>query len=331
MKAACETFWSNVQAREAELLGMPAEERMEALNEMLVPPLEELVIEVEGDDDDPRYKLVLSADGIVERFEPLMALAGAPPSLASIEVVAFRQRTAEGFGMRMQDFELATGDVLVRHMVEDGKVALEIAFAKAIPMDMRDHAQHMAFIMLDHVLGEYDFAVKVGTVDFAGPDAPFDGVSLDDFVPLFDACWRDTLGHTGVRGLEDSWRGLEAVRDVDGREVSLLVHLNNAANGLVARADLAYHLQVDLEVSSREELDLARALEDALAAQMDRHDQGVLTHVVLEGSLRSVHFQVADGEAALAAAQAVASREAPSARCALDFDPRWDAYCRWLQ
>jgi hypothetical protein len=36
---------------------------------------------------------------------------------------------------------------------------------------MAEHAQHMAFIMLDHVLGEWDFSVRVGPVEFASEAA----------------------------------------------------------------------------------------------------------------------------------------------------------------
>ena len=97
-------------------------------------------------------------------------------------------------------------------------------------------------IMLDHILGEYDFAVKVGAVDHVEVDAQadFDGVPLDDFVPLFDACWRDELGHTGVFPPgEHAWSGVSATREAeDGREVEVIVMRNDAATALVGRADL---------------------------------------------------------------------------------------------
>ena len=66
----------------------------------------------------------------------------------------------------MDGFELATADVLVALQPDNSQAALELRFARDIPAEFAEHARHMTFIMLDHVLGEYDFAVKVGAVDF---------------------------------------------------------------------------------------------------------------------------------------------------------------------
>ncbi|MDH6590781.1 hypothetical protein M2165_000670 [Variovorax sp. TBS-050B] len=330
--AACAAFWNAVSERLPALQALPARELMEALNELLQPLFPELAVEVAG--EPPAFKLVLTAHGATAHFEDVMALARSSPKLAGVEVEAFRQRATEGFGMRMNDFELASADLRVRQEPCDGLVALEIAFAKPIPMDMQDHARHMSFIMLDHVLGEYDFAVKVGPVDFvdAADEAAFDGVPLDDFAPAFDACWRDELGHTGIFPTgEHAWSGLEATREAeDGREIEAMVMRNDSANALLGRADLGHRLSAAVPVASGEELAQARSYEDRLSALLQTHEAGCCTHVVLEEGVRTVSYQVADAAAAITHAQALQEEMDLPVTLALAFDPGWASYRAWL-
>jgi len=330
--AACAGFWQAVSTQLESLRALPARELMEGLNKLLEPFFPRLAAEVAG--DPPVFKLVLTAHGSVDDFEDLMVLVQSSPRLPQVEVEAFRQRSSDGFGMRMNDFELASSEVLVKHELYRGRMALEIGFAKPIPMDMQDHARHMSLIMLDHILGEYDFAVKVGAVDYVAADAQadFDGVPLDGFVPLFDACWREDLGHTGVFPPgEHAWSGLSATRTAeDGREIEMVVMRNDVATALVGRADLCHRLSVAVPVESGEELDEARAYEDRLTARLQVHESGCCTHVVLEEGVRTVHFQVADPDAAISQAQSVQDDMDLSATMELVFDPTWQAYRVWL-
>ncbi len=329
---ACAAFWNAVSARLESLRALPARELMEGLNQLLEPHFPRLAAEVAG--DPPAFKLVLTAHGSVDDFEDLMTLVRSSPKLPQVEVEAFPQRASDGFGMRMNNFELASSEVLIRHEPYRGRVALEIGFSKPIPMDMRDHARHMSLIMLDHILGEYDFAVKVGAVDYVEPDAQagFEGVPLDDFVPLFDACWRDELGHTGVFALgEHAWSGLSATRTAeDGGEIEMVVMRNDSATALVGRADLCHRLSVAVPVESGEELEEARAYEDRLTARLQVHEAGCCTHVVLEEGVRTIHFQVADPDGAITQAQSLQDDMDLAAALELVFDPTWQSYRVWL-
>jgi hypothetical protein len=331
-EAARAAFWQALSERLDSLRALSSHELVGALNELLQPFFPNLAAEVLG--DPPAFKLVLTAHGAEEDFEDLMALVQSAPALPRLEVEAFRQRMREGFSMRMNDFELASTDVLVKHEPYRGLVALEIGFAKPIPMDMQDHARHMSLIMLDHILGEYDFAVKVGPVDHIAADAhaDFDGVPLDDFVRLFDACWRDDLGHTGVFPVgEHAWSGLTATREADdGSEIEMVVMRNDAANALLGRADLGHRLSAAIPVDSGEELDEARVYEDRLTALLQTHENGCCTHVVLEEGVRTVHFHIAHPEAAIAHAQSLQAESELPITLDLAFDPTWKSYRIWL-
>lgn len=331
--AACAAFWQAVSSRLQSLRTLPARELMEALNELLQPLFPKLAAEVAG--DPPTFKLVLTAHGAKEEFEDVMALVRSSPQLPGVEVEAFRQRWGKGFAMRMDDFELESADVRLKQEPYAGLVALEVGFAKPIPMDMQDHARHMSFIMLDHILGEYDFAVKIGPVDFVegGDQASFDGMPLDDFVPAFDACWRDELGHTGVFPVgEHDWSGLRATRETEGGdEVEIIVMRNDSATALVGRADLGHRLSAAMPVESGEELEEARAYEDRLTTLLQKHEEGCCTHVVLEEGVRTVNFQVADAAAAITHAQSLQEEMDLPVTLGLDFDPSWRSYREWVR
>ncbi|PLC06615.1 hypothetical protein CY658_06235 [Variovorax sp. RO1] len=329
---ACASFWQALSDKLESLQSLSGPALVGELNALLQPFFPNLAAEVLG--DPPAFTLVLTAHGAEADFEDLMALVRSAPPLPQVAVEAFRQRMREGFSMRMNDFELASSDVLVKHEPYRGRVALELGFAKPIPMDMQDHARHMSLIMLDHILGEYDFAVKVGPVDHVEADAQadFEGVPLDDFVALFDACWRDDLGHTGVFPAgEHGWSGLTATRTADdGSEVEAVVMRNDAANALLGRADLGHRLSAAVPVESGEELDEARVYEDRLTALLQTHGEGCCTHIVLEEGVRTVHFHVADPQVAIAHAQSVQDALELPVTLALAFDPTWKSYRTWL-
>lgn len=330
--AACAGFWQALSAELDSLRTLAGHELVQALNALLEPFFPRLAAEAAG--DPPAFKLVLTAHGSMDDFDDVMALARSRPAVPHIEVEAFRQRMGAGFGIRMNDFELTSADILVKHEPYDGLVALEIGFAKPIPMDMQDHARRMSLIMLDHVLGEYDTAVKVGPVDHVDvqDSADFKGVSLDAFVPVFDACWRDQLGHTGVFPVgEHAWSGLSATRDADdGSEIELVVMRNDSATALLGRADLGHRLSAAMPVASGEELEEARAYEDRLTALLQTHEEGCCTHVVLEAGVRTVHFQVADASAAITHAQSLQEQMDLPVTLDLVFDPTWKSYRVWL-
>lgn len=323
---ACSDYWAAVLAQEDALARMESIALMEQLNADLEPVAPGIAVEV-GGERQGRRELVLTAHGALERFEAVQALARHAPALGRFDVVPFRRRTPEGFSMRMDGFELSTSDVQVRYWPEAGQVALELAFARQLPMDMRDHARHMAYIMLDHMLGEYDFAVKVGSVDFA-EDALEGAVDLNALVPLFDKCWRQALGRTGDFPRQaDQWTML-SVRRKSGDE--FLVVRNDAANAVAGRADLTYRLCVRLPAADTAQLDAARTYEERLSEQLEPGERGICSHVVLDEGVRAMHWHVGDLEAAMREAEALLQAlELASAQVEAAYDPAWEDYLQW--
>lgn len=328
--ARCGVFWDAVKKEEARLRGLDSRELVDQLNEWLEPLAPDIAAEVCGEKP-ARREIVITAHGSIGQFENVLELTRRAPRMESFTVCAFRRRSEDGgFGMKMNDFELSTADVSIAHAAEEGRIAIKIGFRKEIPMDYVDHAKNMAFIMLDHVLGEYDFAVKVGPVDFAEEGQASGGIPLEEFAPVFDAFWVKDLGRSGLfPDGEESWTAMTATHEETGSE--RLVLRNDSANALVGRADLCTTLTISLGVTSNEELDVVRDFEERLSAEMLRTQLGICTHVVLANNVRTMVWSVGDASLARQAAhEALVTVPWSSQSMTTAFDPAWGSYLGWV-
>lgn len=334
-------FWRSVLDEQASLEALDALALMERLNALLEPHLPGVAVEVaQGSGEGPAGRdalLVLTAHGSTEHFAAVQALAAAVPASLSWRTEAFRHRTSEGFGIRMDGLELDAADVRVRVGHCEGRVALALSFTREIPVAKQERARHMAFIILDHLLGEYDFAVKVGVVEFESDglsdDAGFESapvLPLTAVAAEVDRVWRETLDRSALTPPEPHhWRSMEWRRRGGGEAQ---VNVNTSANSLVGRADLGWRVDARVPAASKADLKRAQAFEDAWLQRISPHGQGILTHVVLEGGHRISSCHVAEPMGAVAAAHAAASALQGGAQ-ALElearYEPAWDDYLGW--
>jgi hypothetical protein len=341
------TFWREFAAAEATLQALPLRERVEQANDLLAPHLQGLALEMQGGPDDDVVELIVTAHGSIDKFPLLTQVVAAAPKLAHYRVTAFRERSTQpDFPIGMDGFELSTSDVLVALQQDNGQVALELRFARDIPHDFEDHARHMTFIMMDHVLGEFDFAVKVGAVDFVGDDFDQDvpWTPLSQLQPVFDAYWVQTLGRTGhfPQG-EPSWDGLElqfnvAVDDEgndveeegdgdDGEQETGVVMVNTSANAVAMRADLAYALTLDLAVPDGTTLTAVQDLHDQAGTLLQMSQQGILAMTLMRAGRRQALYYVSDEQLAKQTLAPLLLRdEAASLELKVVFDPAWSGY-----
>jgi len=343
-------FWAEFSAAQPTLQALPLLDRVEAANTILERHLEGLALEMSGGDDDAVVDLIATAHGSVDNFPLLMQLVAAAPALAHYRLRAFRERTTQpDFPIGMDGFELETSDVLVACGRDDGQAALEIRFGREIPSDYQDHARNMAFIMLDHVLGEYDFAVKVGAVDFVDvaqdPDAQW--TPLSQLPAVFDRHWTDTLGRTGEfpQG-EHDWAGMtlafgqgaQGSAEEGGERGSnsdseddpadtAIVMVNRSAQSIAMRADLAYAFELDLAVENRDELAAVQALQDQAATLLELPQLGILAYTMTRAGRRKAVYYVGDEQMARQALAPLLLRdEAASLELTTRFDPTWSGY-----
>jgi hypothetical protein len=326
-----ESFWQELVYQERHLALLPNQAFVAQANEMLARVAPDLALELERSEGSLFSRLVFSAHGNVDQFENLMALVRSAPSLPGYKVQAFRNRSpVSDFSMAMEGLELSCSDVLVAHYDAGGIVGLELGFEKIISAEQRELAQHMAFVMLDHALGEWDFAVRVGPVEVVDGFAPdVAGVGpLSAFPAVFDTFLRDELGRSYrfPPADDDRWKMLEARRrDAPAEAVPDLLGLRLSANAVATRADLPYCLQWTVAFDDAQTLDRIRDAQEGLQAALERMETGILAYTRIEGMHeRSACYYVDDA----AAAQQLLQQQALAlpARIQVDFDPSWDAY-----
>jgi len=324
-------FWRAFQQGEPDLIRQPVREQVEKINEVLEEHLDGLALEMSANDGDQLIDLIATAHGSKERFPLLMDFVKQAPPLKHYSLSAFRTRTEEpDFPIRMDGFELATSDILIGHFADEGLVGIEVMFDRELPSDMLDHARNMAFIMLDHVLGEYDFAVKVGAVDFVEgfSDEVLSSTPLHQFAPVLDSFWAGELGHTGLFPTgEDDWTTLTVSFERDGEGNHAIVSVNNSANAVAARPDLGHAVELRLPAHDHATLDAARDLQDQIATRLESRHAGILSHTMLRNGERMAHYYVGDLPAALALIDAgVRDAFVADSEVSSEFDPSWSGY-----
>lgn len=330
-------FWREFAAQLPTLAAMSQHEFVEHGNVILSRHAPELAVELEKDPGSNAARIVITSHGNLDQFENAQALVRQAPPLPGHTVQAFRNR-AQGsdFSMNMDNFSLSCSDVLVAHYDAGGVVGLEMSFEKIIPQEMMEHARHMAFIMLDHVLGEWDFAVRVGPVEFVDAfSEDVDGAEpLSVFPAIFDEFVRDGLGRSNRfpsdGGDDDQWASFEVRRQdaADDAPPDLLT-FRLSANAVATRADMPYYMEWRLGFESQEELDNARDACDALQSRMEQHHSGILVYTRVEDmSARVAAFYVEDAQAATHLAQQMGEQFAPqqSEEVSTMFDPSWQEY-----
>lgn len=326
-----DTFWLGFLQGEAELVRKPVREQVEEINEILEASLDGLALEMSANDGDLQIDLIATAQGSKDRFPLLMDFVRRAPPLKHYTLSAFRARTEKpDFPIRMDDFELATSEVLIGHFADEGQVGIEVRFDRELPSDMQDHARNMAFIMLDHVLGEYDFAIKVGVVDFVDEFSGevIQATPLHQFGAVMDSFWTGTLGHTGLfPSGEDNWTMLKVAFESDGEGNHALVSVNNSANAVAARPDLGHAIELRLPAHDDATLDAARDLQDQIATRLEVQHAGILSHTVLRNGERTANYYVGDLPAALELMEAsVRAASLADAELRSEFDPSWSKY-----
>lgn len=341
-------FWTAFAAQEPSWLDLSPGDWVEQANALLETHVQGLGLELQTQPGQGGVDLIVTAHGTIDQFPLAAQLAAAAPQLPTYRVSALRPRSTEpDFPLGMEGFEMSTTDVLAALQHDGGQVALELRLTCAVPAGFEEHAQHMAFIMVDHVLGEYDFAVKVGAVDFvdeATHDRDATWTPLADLPPVFDAYWLHTLGRTGLFPQGDgAWDGLElqfdcavdddgnAVEDGEGRDGEGAepgaVMINTSANAVAMRTDLACALTLDLAVPDAAALAAAQALHEQAATLLQVPQLGILVLTLVRAGRRQALYYVSDEKLARQTlAPLLLREEADSLEVKSRYDPAWTGY-----
>ncbi len=325
-------FWAAWQQQEAELSQLGDIDFVEQANDLLHQFCQECIVELDGvvPDSGELPCLVFSAGGIREHFPQVQALA----ELAQTQryrVRAFRSPLATvspDFAIRMDGFSLRIGDIAVALSEWRMLPALDIAFTTPILDDMREHAQNMAIIMLDHVVGEWAATVKIGALDFVDSIAPEQAVSLAELPEKLNKMWLE-LGYTGVYPQPEWQFGTYEVEENEDEERDALILIRNqSVASLIGRADMGWVVCVAAQLSGKDDLDAVYDLQDKIEAQAHLNQQGITTLSVMnmtEG-VREMFFSTSDPAGLVEKATTLCEQCPLPTTISCEYDPNWSYY-----
>jgi hypothetical protein len=163
--ASFETFWKWFIENEEVLFDFEQDQEtvFEALADALHLVNEQLTFEF-GRQEDGCREFVISADGNRESFPFVVGLADAAPKLKRWRVTKFRPRRSLDFDLTFDNERLSPRDLLFSIEPDNGLAGLTL-FMRGL--NERNHRTYLgvAFLFLDHALGEYDVETKVGYID----------------------------------------------------------------------------------------------------------------------------------------------------------------------
>lgn len=329
LNQAAAAFWQEWHKQLPYLQALDAREVVEQSNDILQQHLPDVSFELEGDVQNTGSTIVFTANGVRDYFPDVQAVVQAAPNDLPYAVRAFRCATpdiAENFAVGMEGFNLSLQDMAFRLVEWREMPALDIAFTKEIAPEFENHAKNMAFIILDHFIGEWNSAVKIGDVDFVAQVE-------DDFTPMIklpeqlDAMWRE-MGRNGTYP-EREWQYATAEIEESEEQDRLLLTRNQSANSLLGRADMTWVISLVCALNSKENLETAYQVEDELEAYSSHNQQGINTLVMtnLTQGTRTV-FAVTSEPAVLLEQALQLAAKYPQLNIEVDceYDPSWSHY-----
>lgn len=191
LAAASTQFWKWFAANEAHVSRSDGEhETASALATALQAVSPDLVFQISHVADGGIRELVISADGIKSAFVAVTTLVAAAPRLPGWRVIAFRQRYPVGsLVISIDGLTIDPRDVTYTLLRYGKELGLRLYLPDYHQTDGR--FDQIGFLLLDGALGETDVALKLGAIEFAGPErVPAKSrLPLSELPDHFDKAW----------------------------------------------------------------------------------------------------------------------------------------------
>jgi hypothetical protein len=169
--AQADAFWAFVAAHAHELQAEPIDAATAELQRVLSASHPGVIALLDA--DGAHRTLVLTADGDRAVFPAIEAMYRTRPQLAGWDIVAFRPRETRRPQAPIAIGERTLDPQSVHYVAErrDGKLDLVVFVPGYTPRDKQ--LARLAYIALDHAVGEYDVETRLGAISLvAGDKAP---------------------------------------------------------------------------------------------------------------------------------------------------------------
>ena len=109
------------------------------------------------------YELIITPDGMKVGMEPTKKIVEKAPFLKNWELFRFRQ-AKDDFGIEIEDVSLELDSIKVLRFFREEEVDIGVCIEDYDPENKSFHVA--GFLMLDHILGEFNVLTRVGAVEF---------------------------------------------------------------------------------------------------------------------------------------------------------------------
>ena len=161
-------FWKWFSAHASDLRDSPdLQQSMLTIGDEIGKVEKGVFAEIEKGDPDPT--LVITADGDRRLFPVVKQIHAARPAVLGWKIVAFRQRMDPGssFAIEMDGKKLDPATMKVVAQKEGDRLAIVVYVPGFTRLEDYGPAP---YVVLDHVVGEYDMETKIGAIDWASTD-----------------------------------------------------------------------------------------------------------------------------------------------------------------
>lgn len=115
--------------------------------------------------EDDQYVLIITPDGMKDGVKPTQDLFNACPEVKGWVIKKFRQ-PCDKITLNIDGLEYPSPDIEIHPEIDHDKEQVDIqVFIRNMSSDVKKH-QQLAFLYLDHILGEFNTITKVGYIDF---------------------------------------------------------------------------------------------------------------------------------------------------------------------
>lgn len=146
--------------------------RIKEYNSILFPELTKT--------ENEEFVLIITPDGMKDGFEPTKSLAATAPPIENWIITKFRQ-PVDQITLNFKGLEYPSSDIEIFPEIDPEKEVVNIeVFIRNMNLDPNTY-QSLAFLYLDHILGEFNTIMKVGYINFRHLDVNKkvkDGISL---------------------------------------------------------------------------------------------------------------------------------------------------------
>lgn len=273
-------FWKAWQKKSEQLNALELADFIEQSNAILHKYFAEISLDSQQTLNKKQW--VVTAHGAVVHFADVVAVQATAPD--EVKVGAFRQPLPTN---RVADFEITTStgvtlsasDLTVAVSPMSHLIRLQVAPTRPLNVADIEVLQDLTLLILEAVLGEWDFAVKIHTLDFVNL-VRGEALALSELSSRVQAVWVNELGHTGE--YEDEPEYLMAQTEQTPDQPHVIITVDKTANSLLGRQDFGWCICLQTRLIDADGIEIGSDFDEILRANLSFENGCVPALTVLD-------------------------------------------------